>query len=287
MAFIHDWNRAVPSGDSLISLGDDLLRSDKSILEETLNTEHYFTATSASSRSAGEHKTGSARVGIGTASALSNPAPGRINYLSDITDFAVALSRSSFSRLGIATVGKRNIFSVAQIFDSGLSVGSPITFGADVNLYRQAANVLRTDDALWASSLSAADAVRVGGDLTVVGSIVGTLDMEEVSSSSLSVTKALEVGTSGDIISAIIRSEVTFPAVTVAASGASNFFRRASGVTQGDAIFLMVGSSLPTNGFVTLRTVTGDDNIMINVRNHGSAPVSFSSTTLQLLTFKP
>jgi hypothetical protein len=274
MAFIHDWNRSVPSGDSLISLGDDLLRSDKSILEETLNTEHYFTAASASSRSAGEHKAGSARVGIGTASALSNPAPGRINYISDITDFAVALSRSSFSILGVATVGKRNLFTPIQFFASGLSVGTgegnAIRLGTDVNLYRSASNRLRTDDAFWASSLSGQGALTVGGDATIHGALTvsGVLDFPSLS------LNTLQVG-GGAVLSNIRSATTTIPAIPLAANEVRTLFVPAagsSGFTQTDAV--LVYFSQETTG----ASVDMAIRAAARINSQGSGILQFTNT---------
>ena len=71
MANFSTWSKGVPSGASLQREFDDLYRSDKSILEATLNTEHYY--TDSSKTSAGVHRLGSARVYMGARSALSVP----------------------------------------------------------------------------------------------------------------------------------------------------------------------------------------------------------------------
>ena len=78
-----------PSGSSSIRQGDDLIRSDKSILEAVLNDEHYFTPqTSASSASGGIHRMGSARVFAGGRSLITTPASadsaGRLYYSTDL-----------------------------------------------------------------------------------------------------------------------------------------------------------------------------------------------------------
>jgi len=58
----------MPSGTSLISEGDDLLRQHWDSLDTTIVEEHYFNDSAAS---AGIHKPGSARVFYGPASATS------------------------------------------------------------------------------------------------------------------------------------------------------------------------------------------------------------------------
>lgn len=82
------FSRNQPSGDSSIRLGDDLIRSDKSIFEETLNSEHYFTPqTAASSLSGGVHRHGSGRMFSGTRASLVTPSSadseGRLFYATE------------------------------------------------------------------------------------------------------------------------------------------------------------------------------------------------------------
>jgi hypothetical protein len=82
-----DWNASMPSGVSLISEGDDLLRQHWRSIQSTLNTEHFF---SDSATSAGIHKPGSARVFHDVASRLSAPGTkdddGRLFYAHDTND---------------------------------------------------------------------------------------------------------------------------------------------------------------------------------------------------------
>lgn len=87
MANFGTWNKNMPSGSSSIQHGDDLLRSDKSVLEATLNTEHYFSGDTLSAASAGVHRLGSARVFVGSSSAVSGVGhEGRLMYATDTQD---------------------------------------------------------------------------------------------------------------------------------------------------------------------------------------------------------
>jgi hypothetical protein len=83
MANFANWNRNQPSNSSLARDFPSLHRSDKSILEETLNEEHYFTSGSAGS--AGIHRPGSARPFVGIRSQVSGGAArsGRLMWAAD------------------------------------------------------------------------------------------------------------------------------------------------------------------------------------------------------------
>lgn len=84
MGKLGDWDKDVPSANSFVKDGDDLIRSDKSILENTLEQEHYFTS---STNSTGEHKHGSARPYYEAASAISAAADdARLMVASDTSD---------------------------------------------------------------------------------------------------------------------------------------------------------------------------------------------------------
>lgn len=94
MADFSTWNKDVPSGASLGRDIDNTMRSDKSILEAALNDEHYF--ESASSLSAGEHRRGSARVYVGTASQVSTVGDdGRLMFATDENALYVLSSTST------------------------------------------------------------------------------------------------------------------------------------------------------------------------------------------------
>jgi len=64
----NNWNKSMPSGTSLVSEGDDLMRQHWGTLEDTHKQEHYF---NDSVTSAGIHKHGSARIFSGNISNLS------------------------------------------------------------------------------------------------------------------------------------------------------------------------------------------------------------------------
>ena len=63
-----NWNKNMPSGTSLISEGDDLMRQHWGSIQSLVQDEHYF---NDSLTSAGLHKAGSARVFYGPSSAMS------------------------------------------------------------------------------------------------------------------------------------------------------------------------------------------------------------------------
>ena len=102
-AITSGYSKNQPSGSSSIRDGDDMLRSDKSILEAALNDEHYFTPqTSASSASGGIHRKGSARVFTGTRASLATPSSadsdGRLYYATD-TESLHIIQTSSHSTI--------------------------------------------------------------------------------------------------------------------------------------------------------------------------------------------
>lgn len=98
------FSKSQPSGDSSIRDGDDLLRSDKSIIENALNDEHYFTPqTSASSASGGLHRQGSARVFMTARSSVATPASAdSVGKLAVCTDTGALLVFNSSSISTIA-----------------------------------------------------------------------------------------------------------------------------------------------------------------------------------------
>ena len=63
-----NWNKNMPSGTSLISEGDDLMRQHWGSIQSLVQDEHYF---NDSLSSAGIHKPGSARIFVGPSSAMS------------------------------------------------------------------------------------------------------------------------------------------------------------------------------------------------------------------------
>ena len=63
-----NWNKNMPSGTSLISEGDDLMRQHWGSLQSLLQDEHFMVD---SKTSAGIHKQGTARIFAGPVSAIS------------------------------------------------------------------------------------------------------------------------------------------------------------------------------------------------------------------------
>jgi len=79
----NNWNKDMPSGTSLVSEGDDLMRQHQESLENTIEEEHYFTD---SVTSAGIHKKGSGKAFCADLSALSTSGAddvGRLFYAVD------------------------------------------------------------------------------------------------------------------------------------------------------------------------------------------------------------
>jgi hypothetical protein len=117
MASYSGWNKDQPSGASLLRDADDMLRSDKSILQATLQQEHYFTDGSANS--AGEHKLGSARIYSGASSAVSSSGQsGRLMW-DETNSQLVALHAATSTRLPSLAV--ENTWAAAQTFSDGIT----------------------------------------------------------------------------------------------------------------------------------------------------------------------
>lgn len=99
MANISAFSKSIPSGTSRIRDGDDIIRSDKSILQAALNEEHYFDPqNSASSASGGIHRKGSARIYTGTRSQVSGgsaDADGRLMWATDTESLHLLTSSSA------------------------------------------------------------------------------------------------------------------------------------------------------------------------------------------------
>ena len=126
MANFSTWSKGVPSGASLQREFDDLYRSDKSILEATLNTEHYYTSSSATS--AGVHRLGSARVYMGARSALSVPTDGngRLMYCSDTSSLHVMGASSATTLFSPGLGDDRYVLKSRDTLTGILSVTSLI-----------------------------------------------------------------------------------------------------------------------------------------------------------------
>lgn len=97
MANSSGWNKDLPDGNTYVRQADDIIRSDKSILEATLSAGHLF--GSAETLYAGEHKEGSARAYVTTAASLPAPiaaiARGRLALTSDSKALYAYLTSSS------------------------------------------------------------------------------------------------------------------------------------------------------------------------------------------------
>lgn len=96
MANIGSWDKSQPSGASLVSDGDDLLRSHWSTLDAAWKEEHFFSGAST-----GIHKKGSGKAHVGTRSQVSSSGAdddGRIMWATD-TNSLHLLGNSSHSTL--------------------------------------------------------------------------------------------------------------------------------------------------------------------------------------------
>lgn len=118
MADASSWNSTIPSGSSEIRKGDDLLRSHWSILEATLEEEHFFAADN-SGASAGIHRPGSSRISYGNGPAPTTSDEGRLFY--DVDDDQLVVQGSSATTpVGAGVTG--NI--AGQFRLSGDSIGA-------------------------------------------------------------------------------------------------------------------------------------------------------------------
>lgn len=84
MGSLSDWSDQVPSDDSFVKDGANLIRSDKSIVQQAIQEEHYFEDSASST---GIHKPGSARPYYGPSSDVSEAADdGRLMVTSDTSE---------------------------------------------------------------------------------------------------------------------------------------------------------------------------------------------------------
>lgn len=192
MASNSGWDKTVPSGTSLINVGDDDIRSFKSSMEAWWEEEHY--ATDGSANSAGEHKLGAARAYVGDNSQLSNPVTGRVFLNTDDNAIWGALSTATWTRVASSVhLDSIQTWTEQQNFQGNSTTSRVITAivdgdtnsryfvradgvlnwgsgsaGLDTNLYREGANHLKTDDKLEVNSLV------VGGGATLTGFLSGT-----------------------------------------------------------------------------------------------------------------
>ena len=76
-ADVSSWELTIPSGTSNVKDGDDEIRRMKTLLDDGLQTEHYWTD---SGLSGGQHKPGSSRLSYGSAGPPLTADEGRIFY---------------------------------------------------------------------------------------------------------------------------------------------------------------------------------------------------------------
>lgn len=127
MGNIASWSSVIPSGTSQLRDFDDLYRSDKSVLESGIDTEHYFDNGSAAS--VGVHRLGSARVHVGAQSAVSTTGDsGRLMWTTDWEQMYVL---SSVSSVALPSLRTANTWVGRQSFSTGITLtGSQIAFPA-------------------------------------------------------------------------------------------------------------------------------------------------------------
>jgi hypothetical protein len=123
------WSKSQPSGQSSIRDGDDIIRSDKSLIEALFNDEHYFDPqASASSASGGLHRKGSARIFTNaTRASLTTPASadsnGKLAYCDDLQSLHL-LGTSSATTIawGCDPPGSQVYSAQTTTFGSGTTV---------------------------------------------------------------------------------------------------------------------------------------------------------------------
>lgn len=78
----------------------------------------------------------------------------------------IAAMTAGTNNIGVR-IAKANTYSL-QLSDTDGTAASGITFGTDTNLYRSAADTLKTDDALDANSYKVAGTAGADGSFTTV-----------------------------------------------------------------------------------------------------------------------
>ncbi len=119
-------------------------------------------------------------------------APGNSGTLSTITGINVGAMTGSTNGYGVV-IGLASTYSL-QLSSTAGTAASGITWGTDTNLYRSAADTLKTDDALTVTgTLTASGTIELGNasDTTLSRSSAGVLAVEGVVVPSISSTNTL------------------------------------------------------------------------------------------------
>lgn len=127
------WSKNQPSGSSSIRDGDDMIRSDKSVLEAALNDEHYFTPqTSASSVSGGLHRQGSARAFMVARASVTTPSSadsaGKLIVCTDTGALLIANSSSVSTLAGGSQPAGAVVTGTLTAVASNIGGSSVLTF---------------------------------------------------------------------------------------------------------------------------------------------------------------
>lgn len=106
MSGIGSWSLDVPSSTSQIRHFPELYRSDKSVLQSGISTEHYF-----SGNSVGQHRPGSARIFTGPSSQVSTVADSGRLMLDTTTNTLFVLSSTSTVAIAGSNYIANEVFS--------------------------------------------------------------------------------------------------------------------------------------------------------------------------------
>jgi len=98
MATFSPWNKNAPSDLSLVRDGARQMRSDKAVLEATLDEEHFF--NEGAPESAGVHRPGSARPFVGPRSGVAPHGDGARLYFAEDTKTLHYLGRDATATIG-------------------------------------------------------------------------------------------------------------------------------------------------------------------------------------------
>lgn len=118
MADVSSFDESIPSGNSEIRKGDDLLRKHWTDLKNAWEEDHYF--QDGSTASGGQHKPGSSRISYGSGPAINAGDEGRLFY--DVDDNQLTVQGSSATT--VVTTGraraKAELSSDSDIDGNGL-----------------------------------------------------------------------------------------------------------------------------------------------------------------------
>lgn len=179
---------------------------------------------------------------------------------------ALAADAESLHSLNVKLSGAQTIAGVKTFSDTVAVANSGINFGADVNLYRQSANLLKTDDALQSASIAtgavSAGAISGSSTLSVVGaasigslSVSGASALVSVTATSISCSS---VNSSGAISCASVNSSGSITGTTLSCSGSVTSL---SVITDTVTTTSIAADSLNADTRITAQEIIVNDSI--------------------------